>query len=262
MTADLLALLARPDLSPGARILAHAIAAKHGIGQPARLGMAALCSMAGLADRTCRRALRELGDAGVLDLAATGHGARLTITVRSLSAAEPAARSQAEEISAAAKPAAISAAKSDADAPSAAKLTADRAPSSISRLEKDSPSEKGKGKGRAKAQPTLIPADFTPSPGVLAHVAAHCPLVDVSRELSAFRLYWLEGRGAGKARSDWGMGFRLWCDKAQQWAGERGLSPGSAAPGGARAASPGPAPRESEGMRRLRQIAGQERDAA
>ena len=115
--------------------------------------------------------------------------------------------------------------------------------------------EKG-GAGGKRRVPTGLPPDFTPSDRLLAHIAEHYPLVDASRELSAFRLYWLEGKGKGKLKSDWQGAFRIWCEKAQAWAEERRLAAGgAAAPGGPRAPSPPPAPRQESGaIQRLREI--------
>jgi hypothetical protein len=104
--------------------------------------------------------------------------------------------------------------------------------------------------------PCTLPPDFAPSERLVAHIETHYPFVDIHRELSAFRLYWLEGKGRGKRKSDWQGAFRVWCEKANDWAMERRLGAvGVAAPGQVRAAPPPPPQAtESEGIQRLREI--------
>ena len=83
-------------------------------------------------------------------------------------------------------------------------------------------------------KPYAIPADWFPSDETRLFAAEHCPAVDLEREVRKFRDYWLE---KNSRRPGWDRSFRSWLENAQQWAAER---PRAAAPGGARAASPGP----------------------
>ncbi|MBW8268306.1 helix-turn-helix domain-containing protein [Caldovatus aquaticus] len=258
-------LLARPDVSPAAKLAWMALASCLAGDGLARASLRALRSVVGLADKTMRRALAELADAGLatpvklpgggtawavqvpgpggqIDRRSNRPSVRMTVGQND--------RSAPNEINDLPAPP-----EAAAGPPHTPPNSAPRENSSVVEEKKGGAGGKG-APGKAKRVPTSLPPDFAPSERLLAHIREHYPLVDASRELSAFRLYWLEGKGKGKLKSDWQGAFRVWCEKAQAWAEERRLAAGSAAaPSGARAAAPPPAGRpESAGIRRLREI--------
>ncbi len=108
--------------------------------------------------------------------------------------------------------------------------------------------KKGGAGGKRRKVPVALAPDWCPSPETLAHCAKRRPDVDLSRELEAMRFYFRLGAKAGTLRASWEQTYVNWIDRA---------SPASAPPSRASAAAAGRGPVESEGAMRLRQIIGE-----
>jgi hypothetical protein len=267
MLPEQLALLARPDLSASSRLVLLALSHMGGFDTPMRLHMGALQQATGLADRTMRRAIEDAAEAGALIVhERKGHGSAPTVTIPTQAAAKMTADMTAAAAKMTAQPAvtpAISVRKIAEPSQAAANMTAAAAKMTAAEgskppllLEEEDTSKERKKGVRTKRVPTTLPEDFAPSPALHHHIRTHCPRVDLNRELSAFVLYWTEGKGAGRRYADWQGTFRGWCDRAEGWARDRQPSAGAAAPDGARAASPPSSHRsESGAMKRLRELA-------
>jgi hypothetical protein len=233
MPDDLAALLAHPVPTPAARIVAAALAMRHGFEVEVQLSSAMLVQMTGLADRTARRALGEAIACGAVVLhRAPGHGAPLTVSAArpaAISAAKPAAKLAAEQQSVAQQSC------------STANLAADvAAPTTIEIENIGSKKEKKTAKPRS-----ACPPDFVPSTDTLADIAQALPNVDVGRELVAFVRYYTVGKGASVRRPGWDQSFFTWCKRADEWRPSLAAGPASARP----AAPAGPP--LSEGMKWL-----------
>lgn len=75
---------------------------------------------------------------------------------------------------------------------------------------KDQEQKHASSKDAAGKRGARLPADWTPSAALVAHMAKKCPRVDQSAELESFRDHWTAKPGKDACKLDWDATYRNW----------------------------------------------------
>jgi hypothetical protein len=209
-------LIARADLSSGAKVCWMGLAQFVGADGLARPRLTELQQVVGMADKTLRRALAELVDAGVVTaIRMPGGVTAYTLNPGHSDRTSPQGNPSHIDRTPLAQPADLPPEFADGsghiDRPPRAR--ASTSPSDIGDLPSSLGEEEGGagGRRRARRQPIALPHNWLPSEDALRYGASLPSQPDTSRELIKFRAYFT---GKGTQRADWDLTFMRWLDRA------------------------------------------------
>jgi hypothetical protein len=228
-------LIARADLSSAAKVCWMGLAQFVGTDGLARPRLTELQQVIGMADKTLRRALAELVNAGVVSAIRMAGGVTAYVLNPGQNDRTPAHVGSGQNDRSTPRqvvdlPPEFADGSGHNDRPPRARASS--SPSDIGELSTSLGEEEGGAGGRRRARrtPIALPTDWLPSTAALEYAADLPNKPDASRELIKFRQYF---QSKGTLRADWDLTFMRWMDRASP-AAVAAPVPGAGASGASR----------------------------